>query len=465
MFVLRSGSVRRMAKPKSRYVCQVCGSVSTRWQGQCAECGDWNTLVQESASVSNIFQAKHNLQGGGSVVPLVGLDAPAALPDRLPSGIAEFDRAIGGGIVTGSALLVGGDPGIGKSTLLLQVAARLASAGHRTIYVSGEESAEQVRLRAVRLGLGGAPVQLAAATSVRDILTTVGNGEPPRFLIIDSIQTMHSDLIEGAPGTVSQVRASAQELVRFAKEHGTAIALVGHVTKDGSIAGPRVLEHMVDTVLSFEGERSHQYRILRALKNRFGGTDEIGVFAMEGAGLTEVPNPSALFLTHRDEAVSGTSVFPAMEGSRPVLIEIQALTVRLATGATPRRAAVGWDSGRLAMVLAVLEARCGLSFATAEVYLNVAGGYRLQDPAADLAVAAALVSALSERPVPSDCVVLGEIALSGEVRPVAHGPLRLKEAAKLGFEQAWVPKGVKGEGLRRAEFANLRQLVDQILGR
>ena len=227
--------------------------------------------------------------------------------------------------------------------------------------------------------------------------------------------------------------------MRFAKEQGTAVVLVGHVTKDGTIAGPRVLEHMVDTVLSFEGERSHQYRILRAMKNRFGGTDEIGVFAMEGAGLTEVPNPSALFLTHRGEPVSGTSVFPAMEGTRPVLVEIQALAVRLATGATPRRAAVGWDSGRLAMILAVLEARCGMSFATAEVYLNVAGGYRLSDPAADLAVAAALVSALSERPVPSECVVLGEIALSGEIRPVAHAGLRLKEAAKLGFESGWVP--------------------------
>src|SRR5215208_536868 len=454
-----------MAKVKPRYVCQTCGSVSHRWQGQCADCAEWNTLVQEAAEVTSIFAAKHNLHGGGRVVQLIGLDAPAAQLERLPSGIPEFDRAIGGGIVPGSAMLVGGDPGIGKSTLLLQVAARLAQAGHGVIYVSGEESAEQVRLRAVRLGLGSAPVQLAAATSVRDILTTV-EANPPALLVIDSIQTMHSDLIEGAPGTVSQIRASAQELVRFAKEQGSAVVLVGHVTKDGAIAGPRVLEHMVDTVLSFEGERSHQYRILRAMKNRFGGTDEIGVFAMEEAGLSQVPDPSALFLTRRAEPVSGTSVFPALEGSRPVLVEIQALTVRLASGATPRRAAVGWDSGRLAMILAVLEARCGMSFATAEVYLNVAGGYRLSDPAADIAVAAALVSALSERPVPGDCVVLGEIALSGEIRPVAHAGVRLKESAKLGFETAWVPKGVKGgEGLRLAEFANLRELVDQILGR
>src|SRR3954468_24708584 len=454
-----------MAKIKPRYVCQACGSVSHRWQGQCVDCAEWNTLVQESTEVSSIFAAKHNLQGGGRRIALVGLETPAALLERLPTGIAEFDRAIGGGIVPGSAMLVGGDPGIGKSTLLLQVAARLAIEGKNVIYVSGEESAEQVRLRAVRLGLGAAPVQLAAATSVRDVLTTIGD-DAPGLLVVDSIQTMHSDLIEGAPGTVSQVRASAQELVRFAKEHGTAVALVGHVTKDGTIAGPRVLEHMVDTVLSFEGERSHQYRILRAMKNRFGGTDEIGVFAMESEGLSEGHNPSALFLTHRGEPVSGTSVFPALEGSRPVLVEIQALVVRLASGATPRRAAVGWDSGRLAMILAVLEARCGMSFATAEVYLNVAGGYRLSDPGADLAVAAALVSAMSERPGPGECVVPGEIALSGEIRPIAHAGLRLKESAKLGFESGWVPKGVKGgDGLKLAEFANLRQLVEQILGR
>src|SRR6476469_6697711 len=456
-----------MAKVKSRYVCQACGSLSSRWQGQCPDCAEWNTLVQETAEISTIFAAKHNLQGGGRVILLIGLETPATLPARLPSGLAEFDRAIGGGIVAGSAMLVGGDPGIGKSTLLLQVAARLAGEGHKVVYVSGEESAEQVRLRAVRLGLGAAPVRLAAATSVRDILTTMSGGEPPALLVIDSIQTMHSDLIEGAPGTVSQVRASAGELIRYAKESGAAVVLVGHVTKDGSIAGPRVLEHMVDTVLSFEGERSHQYRILRAMKNRFGGTDEIGVFAMAGEGLIEVPNPSTLFLTHRDEAVSGSVVFPALEGTRPVLVEIQALTVRLASGATPRRAVVGWDSGRLAMILAVLEARCGLNFSTAEVYLNIAGGYRVVDPAADLAVAAALVSALSERPVPADAVAFGEVALSGELRPVAHGALRLKESAKLGFARALVPTSLKGEkgGLALTGFRSLRDLVDHVLGR
>jgi DNA repair protein RadA/Sms len=456
-----------MAKPQKRYVCQSCGSVSHRWAGQCSDCSEWNTLVEDAAAVVTPFQARHNLQSGGRALEIVSLNDDVPLPDRMATGIAELDRAMGGGLVEGSATLIGGDPGIGKSTLLLQAAAKLALAGHGVAYVSGEEAADQVRLRAQRLGLGTAPIKLAAATSTRDILTTFGQDVPPALLVIDSIQTMHSDLIEGAPGTVSQVRASAQELIRFAKERGTAVVLVGHVTKDGAIAGPRVLEHMVDTVLSFEGERSHQYRILRAIKNRFGGTDEIGVFAMEAEGLSEIANPSALFLTHRDESVTGATVFPALEGTRPVLVEIQALVVRLASGATPRRAVVGWDSGRLAMILAVLEARCGLSFSSAEVYLNIAGGYRVQDPAADLAVAAALVSALSERPVPAGAVAFGEVALSGEIRPVAHGPLRLKEAGKLGFECALVPAAMAGDkgGLRLAGFRTLNALVDHLLGR
>ncbi len=460
-----------MARPKKRYVCQLCGSVSPRWAGQCADCGEWNSMVEDAAGVVTPFSAKHDLRSGGRRVELTGLDAEAVLPARLATGIAELDRALGGGLVAGSATLIGGDPGIGKSTLLLQAAAKIAMQGAGVAYISGEEAADQVRLRARRLGLGAAPLQLAAATSVRDILTTLGEGAPPALVVIDSIQTMYSDLIEGAPGTVSQVRASAHELIRFAKESGTAVVLVGHVTKDGAIAGPRVLEHMVDTVLSFEGERSHQYRILRAVKNRFGGTDEIGVFAMEEGGLAEVANPSALFLTERGEAVPGAVVFPALEGTRPVLVEIQALTVRLASGATPRRAAVGWDSGRLAMILAVLEARCGLSFSSAEVYLNVAGGYRVTDPAADLAVAAALVSALSERPVPAETVAFGEVALSGELRPVAHGELRLKESAKLGFTRALVPAAVGGKGgsgkgaMTLSAFRTLGQLVDHLLGR
>lgn len=453
-----------MAKAKKKYRCQNCGESAPRWQGQCDNCAEWNSLVEEAAA--SVFSAKHDLQTGGRSVEMVDLNSEIALPKRCSTGINEFDRALGGGLVPGSAILLGGDPGIGKSTLLLQSVANLAYKGLKTAYISGEEAVDQVRLRARRLGLGDAPVRLAAASSVRDILTTLAQDEPPALIIIDSIQTMHSDQIEGAPGTVSQVRSSAQELIRFAKKCGSALILVGHVTKDGSIAGPRVLEHMVDTVLSFEGERSHQYRILRASKNRFGGTDEIGVFAMEEKGLTEVANPSSLFLTDREDQVTGGAVFPALEGTRPVLIEIQALTVRLASGATPRRAVVGWDSGRLAMILAVLEARCGLSFTTAEVYLNIAGGFKVSDPAADLAVAAALISALAEKPLPSDAILFGEIALSGEIRPVAHAPLRMKEASKLGFQQAYIPSGgAEVKVMKQLKFKTLRNLVDHMLSR
>ena len=464
-----------MAKPKRRYACQACGSVTHRWQGQCADCGEWNTLVEEAPET--VFSARYDLSGGGRAIVFEPLDAPGGERlERRPTGIAEFDRALGGGLVPGSAILMGGDPGIGKSTLLLQAAASIArprdgSPGGEVVYVSGEEAVGQVRLRAERLGLNGkdgagASIRLAAATSVRDILTTLGRMEPPALLVIDSIQTMHSDQIEGAPGTVSQVRSSAFELIRYAKENGVALVLVGHVTKDGAIAGPRVLEHMVDVVMSFEGERSHQYRILRNLKNRFGPVEEIGVFAMAGQGLEEVGNPSMLFLSGRDEPVPGSAVFPAMEGTRPVLVEIQALIVRLASGATPRRAVVGWDSGRLAMLLAVLEARCGLSFSSAEVYLNVAGGYRLADPAADLAVAAALISGLGDRPLPQGSVWFGEVSLAGEIRPVAHAGLRQREAAKLGFARGYGPpdSDVGADGVKFVGLAMLPNLVDRILG-
>ena len=453
-----------MAKPKNRYVCKACGSVTHRWQGQCADCGEWNTLSEDAPETA--FSAKHHLASGGRRIAFEPLDAPGEKLQRRSTGLAEFDRALGGGLVPGSAVLMGGDPGIGKSTLLLQAAASVARAGGAAIYISGEEAAGQVRLRAERLGLASAPIQLAAATSVRDILTTLGAMEPPALLVIDSIQTMHSDQIEGAPGSVSQVRGCAFELIRYAKANSTALVLVGHVTKDGSIAGPRVLEHMVDVVMGFEGERSHQYRILRSLKNRFGPVDEIGVFAMEGGGLTEVSNPSSLFLSGRDEPVAGSAVFPAMEGTRPVLIEIQALIVRLASGATPRRAVVGWDSGRMAMLLAVLEARCGLNFSACEVYLNIAGGYRLADPAADLAVAAALVSALGERALPAHSVWFGEVSLAGEIRPVAHSGLRLREATKLGFTSAFGPPDteLRSGGIRYSGLQLLPNCVDRILG-
>jgi len=375
--------------------------------------------------------------GKGKAIELVGLKGETSHPDRWESGITEFDRTCGGGLVPGSAVLIGGDPGIGKSTVVLQAVAALSVKGLNCLYVSGEESVAQIRLRATRLGLEDAPLKLCSETNLRNILSTIDEAKPD-IVVIDSIQTMFVDTVESAPGSVSQVRASAQEIIRLAKRRDFAVLLVGHVTKDGQIAGPRVLEHMVDTVLYFEGDRGHQFRILRAVKNRFGGTDEIGVFEMSDQGLNEVPNPSALFLTSRNEAVSGAAVFAGMEGSRPILVEIQAL-VSPSSLATPRRAVVGWDSGRLAMVMAVLEARCGMSFAGLDVYLNVAGGMRVMEPAADLAVAAALMSSISDISIPQEAILFGEISLAGEVRPVAQANARLKEAAKLGFTKAWMP--------------------------
>ena len=454
-----------MAKPKKRYVCQACGSVATRWQGQCGECQEWNSLVEDAPAT--VFSQKHDLSSGGRLIALEGMEETGEAPERIGTGLAEFDRALGGGLVVGSAILMGGDPGIGKSTLLLQAAANIAKSGRGAVYISGEEAPAQVRMRARRLGVADAPVRLASSTNARDILTTLGQGEPPALIVIDSIQTMFSDQIEGAPGTVSQVRGCAFELIRFAKECGSALVLVGHVTKDGNIAGPRVLEHMVDVVLAFEGERSHQYRILRALKNRFGPVDEIGVFAMGAEGLAEIANPSSLFLSGREEPVAGSAVFPAIEGTRPVLVEIQALVVRLQSGATPRRAVVGWDGGRLAMLLAVLESRCGLNFSSAEVYLNVAGGYRLADPAADLAVVAALVSALADRPLAARATWFGEVSLAGEIRPVAHTGMRLREAAKLGFDRAHGPPADEAAAIKGVSYDALDllpKLVDRIMG-
>jgi DNA repair protein RadA/Sms len=384
------------------------------------------------------------------------------LPRHL-SGISEFDRVVGGGLVPGSATLVGGDPGIGKSTLLLQIVCKLA-ATVSVAYISGEEAIDQVRLRAERLGVADVACALASATSVRDIVASIDHDEAPRVLIIDSIQTMYVDTIDSAPGTVAQVRTSAQEIIRVCKKRDIAVILVGHVTKEGTIAGPRVLEHMVDTVLYLEGERGHQFRILRAVKNRFGPTDEIGVFEMQEQGLAEVHNPSALFLADRHGDTSGAAVFAGLEGTRPVLVEIQALVAPTSYG-TPRRAVIGWDTGRLAMVLAVLEARCGVVFGTNDVYLNVAGGLKVTEPAADLAVASALLSALTGVPVPSEAVIFGEIGLSGEVRRVAQPNLRLKEAAKLGFTQAVLPKTDKklvtngGQDVTRVEIQRLKDLL------
>ncbi|MCW2309149.1 DNA repair protein RadA [Rhodobium gokarnense] len=424
-----------MARRSLSYVCQNCGNVTARWAGRCEACGEWNTIVEESESGGIGAGPKKGASGRGRVVPLVPLAGTEAEAPRITAGIAELDRVTGGGFVRGSALLIGGDPGIGKSTLLLQACAALASAGSPVIYISGEEAIAQVRLRAERLGLAGAPVQLAAETNIEDILATLKDAPTPALVIVDSIQTLWTDTVESAPGTVTQVRASAQALVRYAKNSGAAVVLVGHVTKDGQIAGPRVVEHLVDAVLYFEGDGAHQFRILRSVKNRFGPTDEIGVFEMTSSGLNEVPNPSELFLGDRHGETPGAAVFAGMEGTRPLLVEIQALVAPSPLG-NPRRTVVGWDSGRLSMILAVLEARCGLRIGTHDVYLAVAGGLRINEPAADLAVAAALISSASGVALASETVYFGEVALSGAVRPVAHATARLKEARKLGFARA-----------------------------
>ena len=451
-----------MSRRGLSFICQNCGAGANRWQGKCEACGEWNTMVEEGAERPPGPGRKAPKGRLFELQPLTGEahDAP-----RLPSGIAELDRVTGGGFVRGSVLLMAGDPGIGKSTLLIQATAALARAGERAVYISGEEAVALVRLRGERLGLADAPVELASETAVEDIIATLTQGKIPRLIVIDSIQTMWTDTVDSAPGTVSQVRGAAQMLIRFAKRSGAAIILVGHVTKDGQIAGPRVVEHMVDAVLSFEGEGSHQFRILRAVKNRFGPTDEIGVFEMTGAGLREVSNPSELFLSERDLGSPGTAVFAGMEGTRPLLVEIQALVAPTSLG-TPRRAVVGWDTSRLAMVIAVLEAHCGVKLGGYDVYLNVAGGMRINEPAADLAAAAALVSSLANSPLPADAVYFGEISLSGAIRPVSHTPSRLKESAKLGFARAVVPEAVRGEtgdgGLKTSHVGSLTSLVADI---
>ncbi|QFI65637.1 DNA repair protein RadA [Sinorhizobium alkalisoli] len=455
-----------MAKARTQFICQNCGTVHSRWAGKCDGCGEWNTIIEEDPT-GGIGGGPARAPKKGRPVALTTLSGEIEDAPRIESGISELDRVTGGGFVRGSALLVGGDPGIGKSTVLMQAAAALSRRKHRVIYVSGEEAVAQVRLRAQRLGAADSDVLLAAETNVEDILATLSEGKRPDLVIIDSIQTLWSDTVDSAPGTVTQVRTGVQAMIRFAKQTGTAIVLVGHVTKEGQIAGPRVVEHMVDAVLYFEGDRGHHYRILRTVKNRFGATDEIGVFEMSDSGLREVANPSELFLGERNEKSPGAAVFAGMEGTRPLLVEVQALVAPTSLG-TPRRAVIGWDSARLSMILAVLEAHCGVRLGQHDVYLNVAGGYRISEPAADLAVASALVSSLAGLALPADCVYFGEISLSGAVRPVAHTAQRLKEAEKLGFSRAVLPSASpdlpkNGNG-RLSEMETLPDLVAQIAG-
>ena len=452
-----------MAKQAS-FTCTACGAVHTKWSGRCDACGEWNTIIEEAPLSAGPGKKALGTKRGAAIA-LTDLAAQETPPPRSSSGIAELDRTLGGGLVPASATLVGGDPGIGKSTLLLQAAARFAGNGLKTLYISGEEATAQIRLRAARLGLSDAPVKLATATSLRDILTTL-DAESPGLVIIDSIQTMWVDTVDSAPGSVAQVRAAAHELTTFAKRKGCSVILVGHVTKEGQIAGPRVVEHMVDTVLYFEGERGHQFRILRSVKNRFGPADEIGVFEMTGSGLQEVANPSELFLSGRGTPSPGSVVFAGIEGTRPLLVELQAL-VAPTTTAQPRRAVVGWDSARLAMILAVLEARCGIPFAGLDVYLNVAGGIKISEPAADLAVASALLSAREDIALPPEAAVFGEISLSGALRPVSQTENRLKEAQKLGFTSAIVPSGGKpggSGGMCLDEYGDLTAFVGDIFG-
>lgn len=450
-----------MARAVRQFICQSCGCTHNKWSGKCEGCGEWNTLSEE---IANDVVPKGLGKAKGRSIDFSPLDGVSEKAPRCVTEIDEFDRVTGGGLVPGSATLIGGDPGIGKSTLLLQVVCTLSKT-IKCAYVSGEESIDQVRMRAARLGLADAPVKLAAATNVRDIIATMDQDNLD-LIVIDSIQTMYLDNLDSAPGSVSQVRASAQELIRMAKRKGIMVLLVGHVTKDGQIAGPRVLEHMVDTVLYFEGDRGHHFRILRSVKNRFGPTDEIGVFEMGEEGLSEVTNPSELFLSERQDDVSGSAVLAGMEGTRPVLVEIQALVAQSPL-ASPRRAVIGWDSSRLSMILAVLEARCGVQIGVNDIYLNVVGGLRISEPAADLAVAAALLSALSGVAVPEKTVFFGEIGLSGEVRHVSQSDHRMKEAAKLGFERAILPTirgkknaGKKGQNKASIDITELGHLND-----
>ncbi|WP_194095931.1 DNA repair protein RadA [Marivivens aquimaris] len=445
-----------MAKEKA-FICSECDASYSKWSGRCETCGAWNSIHEQKPLATG--HGSKSLSGKrGQQINLTDLASQDPEPPRTEAGVGELDRVLGGGLVKASAILVGGDPGIGKSTLLLQAAARFARNGMKVIYITGEESTQQVQMRARRLGLEQSPVMLAAESNLRDIVTTLEK-EHPDLVIIDSIQTMWADTVDSAPGSVSQVRASAHELTTFAKKQGIATIMVGHVTKEGSLAGPRVVEHMVDTVLYFEGERGHQFRVLRAVKNRFGPSDEIGVFEMTGKGLAEVKNPSALFLSERGQPTPGSVVFAGIEGTRPVLCEIQAL---VSPSPTPqaRRSVVGWDGGRLAMILAVLESRCGVAFAGLDVYLNVAGGLRITEPAADLAVAAALISAREDAALPADCCLFGEIALSGQLRQVVQTENRLKEAQKLGFTTAILPRLPKRAA---APDMNLRQVQD-VLG-
>ena len=451
-----------MKKNKTAYSCQSCGSIHFKWAGKCPDCGAWNSMVEEfeeggATHFTRIADDKKTKKSDSKKIDLVQLTGEAQNFPRIKTNINELDRVLGGGLVQGSVVLIGGDPGIGKSTLLLQTAEMLAAGKNQVIYISGEESIDQIRLRANRMSVKQDSIKLAATTNVSDIVNSVESGGAPTIIIIDSIQTMFLEELSSAPGTVSQVRAAAGELTIFAKKNNITLLIVSHVTKDGQIAGPKVLEHMVDTVLYFEGEKDLHFRILRSVKNRFGAANEIGVFEMNEIGLSEVSNPSELFLTSYDRETSGSIVFAGVEGTRPILVEIQAL-VSPSFIPTPRRAVVGWDTNRLAMVIAVLNSRFGQNLFDKEVYLNIVGGLKIEETAADLAVACALISAARDIALPSSTIAIGEIGLSGEVRMVSNLEGRLKEAAKLGFRNCLIPKANE----KNKNFAAIQKALPEL---
>ena len=428
-----------MAKAKTKFVCQECGYVTTSWMGRCPECGNWNTLVEELEVTAKAGAKSYLPTNNEKVKPRTIASVAQTKVERLATGIREFDRVLGGGVVPGSLVLLGGTPGIGKSTILLDAGLRFAQRNIKVLYVSGEESEEQTAMRAVRLGGAHASDRLLIMTATDlDAILTQANNIKPQLLIIDSIQTMYNPELQTASGSVGQVRECTAKLLQFAKTSGIAVMVIGHVTKDGTIAGPRLLEHMVDVVLQFEGDRSYSFRVLRALKNRFGSTNESGIFSMEAGGLQEVANPAGLFLESRESAVSGSVIGACMEGNRPILVEFQALVAKTPYG-MPRRTAVGFDYNRVNMLLAILERRFGLDFGIYDAYVNVVGGMKVTEPAADLAVAAALVSSHRNRPVPQGVLVFGEVGLTGEVRRVSAPERRIMDGVNLGFTKFVVP--------------------------
>ena len=449
-----------MIKSKKQFICQSCGNIYSRWIGKCEQCNQWNTITEENNSKPSGVLSKSK----GKKINFEKLNDVNYEYSRIKTNINELDRVIGGGFVPGSVTLIGGDPGIGKSTLLLQLVGKLSDQKEKCIYVSGEESLSQIKMRADRLGVNNNDIEFASITNASDIAITINSEKERCVLVIDSIQTMYLPQLDSSPGTVSQVRASAHELILAAKKTNTILILIGHLTKDGAIAGPKVLEHMVDTVLYFEGDNNFQYRILRSFKNRFGANNEIGVFEMLNNGLREIVNPSAMFLSDRQNNISGTSIFAGLEGTRPILVEIQALVTH-STLATPRRVIVGWDISRLAMLCAVLEARCKIHLSNMDIFLNIAGGIKLFEPAADLAVAAAIISSVKNIPLSFSSVFFGEVGLSGEIRKVNQPELRIKEAYKLGFNKINLPtkqKVIINKDMRYNNLSVLSDLVELI---